>query len=900
LRNAIGNNPDQLDRLERLERQPSPVAILHDGIYVYANPAYLKLIGYRNFPSIQGKPVLDTVMVADQVRFTKYLTRATATTIDDPALASARFSIIRKDGSHLGVTAISYGCALADEPCVEMWLRTSQACPPPRTSPAKRWRYYLSLLFLTLFGLAPPALLPGLNIDNTPAVYFPDDEPAVILDKKLRTQFPNDQVYILLFEGLALFSDDFLNAYHELTRTLEKNPLVDKVYGLTTQDHIAGSEDGFLIEPLLNVKQLAKSTSAQRREHASADRFARNALITSDGSAVSMIIVPISLDNSLQRMQLEHDVLAAVDGARLGNYLTAHTGFIPLDIAELRSMLRDNIIFIPAIVLIGLFLVWWLFRRWLAVILCGIAIGVIVNSMVALYALTGQPFTLISSIISPLLSALTIAALVHLYNALHYASQRGITGQARIEYALCEIRRPALFTALTTAAGMLSLATSPIPAIRTFGLISATGVLFIYFVVVIILPPVIATWDSAPWPRTGTGLHWMDLVVRLLYRTGIRYPVWVIGVMVIILGAGVPALWDVKVETSLQEFFSKDHPTRRDTDYFESKMAGTGNLDVILETQERDGLKKPEYLAFMRSFQSWAEKMPEVDKTVSMADFIEEMNWGFNAEDPVYRTIPDDPQLVSQYLFIYDGDDLFDFVNSEFQISHVTLSINTHTANDIAALMDKIRGYLVERTPTGLQWEIAGYSRVFADMEELLVKGQVYSLWGALILIFLLMFLLWRSFSSALLCMIPNIAPILIIFIVMGLFGLWLDMATAMIASVAVGIAVDDTIHIYHGYSQRISSGTQPVQALVRTLQQAGRAVVTTTIILVAQFIILVTSLFQPTSNFGLLTSIGLLAALVFDLLFLPSILILLAKNKTKAPSQLQASLTDTVKMLRQ
>ena len=103
-----------------------------------------------------------------------------------------------------------------------------------------------------------------------------------------------------------------------------------------------------------------------------------------------------------------------------------------------------------------------------------------------------------------------------------------------------------------------------------------------------------------------------------------------------------------------------------------------------------------------------------------------------------------------------------------FSTSHISLSINVHPANEIAALMEKIRGYLSERIPAGLEWEIAGNSRLFADMEELLVSGQVYSLWGVLGLIFLLMLILWRSLGDALLCMIPNISPILLIFIVMG------------------------------------------------------------------------------------------------------------------------------------
>lgn len=885
MRNLTGNNPD---RRERLEQQPNPVAILHGGMHVYTNPAYLELLGYQNFSEIEGLPVLDMVKAEDQRHLTKLIEEATGTSIDAATLPSAQLSLIKQDGSPLPVIATSHGFTLDDEPCVEIWLHTGQQRTPARAQTTKPWRYHLSLAFLVLFGLLPPALLPSLNIDNDPKVYFPEDEPAVVLDEKLRAQFPNDQVFILLFEGIALFSDNFLNAYHGLAKQLENNALVDKVFGLTTQDHIAGSEDGFLIEPVINTGKLAETTPAQRQQRAIADRFARNSLVSHDGSAISLVVVPATLENSMQRLQLEQEVLSAVQSEHLDDFLTARTGFIPLDIAELRSMLRDNIIFIPATIVIGLFLIWWLFRRWLAVLLGGISIGVVVNSTVALYVLAGQPFTLISSIVPPLLSALTVAALVHLYNALHYAAQRGLSGPARIAHALDEIRRPALFTALTTAAGMLSLATSPIPAIRTFGLVSAAGVLLIYLVVCVILPPVITVWDSAPWPRTGAGLRWMDIVVRRLYRTGIRYPVWAIGLTVVVLGAGVPALWHVKVETNLQEFFAPDHPTRRDTSYFESIMTGTGNLDVIFETPERDGLKKPEYLAFMRSFQSWAEELPEVDKTVSVADFIEEMHWGFNAEDPAFRAIPEDPQQVSQYLFIYDGNNLFDFVDPDFRISHVSISINTHPANEIATVMDKLRGYLSDHTPPGLQWEIAGYSRLFADMEDLLVKGQVYSLWGALILIFLLMLFLWRSLGGALLCMIPNMSPILLIFIVMGLFGLWLDMATAMVASIAVGIAVDDTIHVYHGYIKRMNAGARPVQALARTLSQAGRAVVTTTIILSAQFMILVLSLFQPTTHFGLLTSVGLWAALVFDLLLLPAMLIVLANYRSERQNRKQ------------
>jgi predicted RND superfamily exporter protein len=158
---------------------------------------------------------------------------------------------------------------------------------------------------------------------------------------------------------------------------------------------------------------------------------------------------------------------------------------------------------------------------------------------------------------------------------------------------------------------------------------------------------------------------------------------------------------------------------------------------------------------------------------------------------------------------------------------------------------------------------------------DLLIAGQVKSMAGAVAIIFLLMLIQWRSLKDSLICMIPNLAPLLLIFILMGAFGIWLDVATAMIASVAVGIAIDDTIHVYHGFIHRVRQGLSPTLAMARTYRQAGRAITITTLILCTQFLLLATSSFVPVQNFGLLTSIGLMAALIFDLLLLPAILIL-------------------------
>jgi predicted RND superfamily exporter protein len=272
--------------------------------------------------------------------------------------------------------------------------------------------------------------------------------------------------------------------------------------------------------------------------------------------------------------------------------------------------------------------------------------------------------------------------------------------------------------------------------------------------------------------------------------------------------------------------------------------------------------------------------LPEVDRSTSMVELLEEMHWGFHEEDPAYRSLPEDAALIAQYLFIYDGVDLYEVVNREFDRTRMMLNLNINGAREINRVIALLEHEAARRDLQGMSVTVGGFGRLFGDQESLLIQGQVRGLAGAVLLIFLLMAVLWRSVSSSLVCMIPNLAPIAVIFSLMGFFGIWLDMATAMIASVAVGIAVDDTIHVYHGYRRRRQAGLSPVWALARTYHQAGRAVTATTLVLCGQFLLLSTSQFVPTVEFGVLTAVALFAALLFDLLFLPALLMVLAGRR--------------------
>jgi predicted RND superfamily exporter protein len=866
------------------------LAILDDGIIVSANQAFASRLGYDSPEDIESIPLLDLISGLTKQAFRDYLAQAKLVEKYAKHTPEALVNIKQPNGTETKAQLHAHTLRLNGEELVELELLTENDLTLKGRVSRLPWKLYFCFLCLLIVAVLPNLLLPNLNINNAPKTFLPSDAPSVVFDDKVRETFPDDEVIIILFEGVALFSDGFLNAYYNLGETLAEHELIDDVISLTRQDHISGSEEGFLVDPLIDIENLENTTPQERLNHVISDRFAKNSLVAADGSAIALVIIPQALDDSIRHLALEEEILTIINDHQLDGYLSVMAGEIPTDVAQMRAILRDNMIFIPATVIVGLLLVWWLFHRVLAVIVTGVTTGAVVSSTITFYVLFQQPFNSISGIIPPLLSALTIAALVHLFNALHYASKRGFTGKDRVNAALSEIKRPALFSALTTSAGLASLGLSPIPPISVFGLTAAIGVLLIYLIVIHILPTIFARFDMSDWPSRASGLTLMDTLVKKLFHTGLRNPAIVLICIFFMLAATIPFITKVEVETNIQEFFPPTHSLRKATDYVEEKLVGTTPLEIIFSTSssaemEAEILTQPETLHYFKDFQVWLEKQPEVDKTVSVVDFIEEMNWGFHSQDDNFLSIPKDSNLISQYLFIYDGEDMYDFIDEDYQQARVAMNVNVHGANQISELMKKTEQYLTQNPLQSTQWRITGAGRLFADQETLLIEGQILSLGGALLLIFTLMLILWRSLKDTLICMIPNLSPIVLIFIIMGIFGIWLDMATAMIASVAVGIAIDDTIHIYHGFIDRVKQGAHPVFALARTYHQAGRAVMTTTIILCSQFLLLLASAFVPMGHFGVLTSVGLLAALIFDLLLLPALLIVIFRVKQAPPT---------------
>lgn len=742
-----------------------------------------------------------------------------------------------------------------------------------------------ALAGIALIHLVAGFMLLRLEINNSPELYAPPESPAARLERELRREFPNDELLVGLFMGADLYSDRVMAAMERVSVRLERLPLVDRVFSVTRMDHIAATEDGFAVEPLIDPERLDESTPGERRARLLADRFAPGLLVARDGSALALAVRPRLLEDSRQRQAIEDAFRAAVRAEGLGPYLVAVGGLVALDTAQLASMLQDTVMFVPLVVVVGLQLLLWVVGRLPPMLIGALAMGTVVMATIAFLVALGQPYSLVAAILPSLLSAYTVATLLHLYAALMRARELGLRRPLRVIYAVNKTHKPAVYNVLTTGAGLLSMTLTPIPPVQVFGLVGAFGTLMVYLVVYHLVPPLLVRWDRGAWPAGRSGFAWTLTVSQTLVRFGVRRAPWVVGGVLLLVAMTLPQVFRVQAESDLLEFFPEKHALTRSTDLIETHLAGVTALEIVFDGPGRDSLKSVERLKAIKAVQTWVEDLPEVDRSMSMMDIVEEMNWAFHGEDAAHRRLPEDDRLLSQLLLIYDGRDLDEYVNREFQRTRILLNLNVHGANAIQGVIEKIRAHLQTQDLQGLSWEIGGYGRLFSDQEDLLVVGQQRSFLGAFGLIFGILLILWRSLPAAVICILPNLAPLYFIFVVMGTTGIPLDMATVLIASVVLGITVDDTIHLYHSYLYQRRKGHTPIVALERSIVVSGRAVVASTLLLIAQFFLLFGSEFRPISNFGLLAASGLLAGQVMELLLLPALIVLWQGSGRRAGS---------------
>lgn len=312
--------------------------------------------------------------------------------------------------------------------------------------------------------------------------------------------------------------------------------------------------------------------------------------------------------------------------------------------------------------------------------------------------------------------------------------------------------------------------------------------------------------------------------------------------------------------------------------YFDETYSGGYNLEFIVDSGEAGGIKNPQFLQQVMRFQDYLESLEETGRAHSMLNYLRKMHQVMRNDDEAYYVIPDTRPLVAQLLLLYSmsspEEDLSDLISFDERFLRISLRVENMPTSEMQVLVDRIEARLASDF-TGLDAEIAGDTILWNNMSVYIQEGIIRSFSIAFVTILACFFVLFRSIKYGLLAAIPSLTPILAAGGLMGFLGIDLDFSTMMVAAVCFGIAVDDTIHVMNRYIVTRKSGKSRKQSIHRSVTEAGRAIIFTSLILYFGFSIMMFSSFVPNIYFGLFSGIILMFALVTNLILLPAILLL-------------------------
>lgn len=774
-------------------------------------------------------------------------------------------------------------------------------------------------LLLVLAGMGVLIVqVPKLTFDPSTEGFFHPDDPAVLDYEAFRERYGRDEVLLVAIASDDIFSLPFLERLREFHEAVESDvPYLDDVASLINARNTRGEGNQLIVEDLLEELPDSPEAMAALRERVMANPIYRDQLISSDGKLTTVQIRTqayadtgeaddggfgeIDIDTASPDTKREfltdaqnsavvtatETLTKRFDGPGFRTHLAgspAVTEFLK------RHMQGDMSLFMRLALGIIAVLLLLLFRRATGVIFPLLSVLLGVGATIGLMAWTDTAFKLPTTILPSFLLAVGIGAGVHLLAIFYRHYDEGESKEAALVFAIEHSGLPIIMTSLTTAAGLLSFFTAAIAPIADLGIFAALGVLISLVLTLVLLPALLMV---TPLRRRrhldeGKPTPWSDRLLLGVADTATGHPWIVTGIAAVLLVAAVAGLTQLRFSHNTLAWLPESSALRQDSDLIDSKLNGSITVDLIADTGVENGLYEPAVMQGLEALglaaleiQNTRGETP-IGKTLSLADLLKEINRALNEDRPEAYAIPDSRELIAQELLLFENsgsDDLEDLVDSLFSQTRITAKLPWDDAAALVGVVDQLGLQARELLPQPMQITVTGVTTLLVHSISAVIDSMQVSYLIAAGVITVLMVLLLGSVRMGLLSMIPNLLPIVLTLGLMGWADIPLDAFTLLIGSIALGLAVDDTIHFFHNFGRYHAAHGNPREAARRTLLTTGRAMLFTTLVLVAGFWVFMFASMNNLFYFGLLTGMTLIVALLADAFLAPALLTLIQRK---------------------
>jgi predicted RND superfamily exporter protein len=749
-----------------------------------------------------------------------------------------------------------------------------------------RWRYPIILLSIVLVALAASGAR-FITFKTDYRVFFSDDNPQLKAFEQLQNTYSKtDNVLIVIApKDGNVFTPATLSSVAWLTHEAWQIPYSLRVDSITNYQHTRGEGDDLIVQDLVpDPESLDSAQLAKIREIAINEPLLVHRLISPTGD-VTGVNVTIQLPDHGSGKEVEEVTAFARDlvskmEARNPDLDVYLTGMVIMNNTFPEVSLKDQTTLVPLMFGIVLLTLVLMLRSFTAMLVTFLVIVMSIAAAMGLAGWIGIPLTPPSASSPPIILTLAVADCVHIFATILHAMGKGREKRAAIVESMRINMQPVFLTSLTTAIGFMSMNMSDAPPFRDLGNIVAMGVAVAYLLSVTLLPALASVLPMRARKEATRKTWYMDRFADVVVERR-NFLFWGMAFIVLILVAFIPRN---ELNDEFIKYFDMSIPFRADTEFATTRLTGIYTIEYSLGTGTSGGINDPAFLHDVDNFAEWYRTQPHVLHVNSITDIMRRLNMNMHGDDRAWYKLPDERELSAQYLLLYEmslpyGLDLNNQIDVSKSATRLIVSLENISSNELLGIEKKAQQWLADNAPH-MQSRGASSSVMFAYIGQRNIRSMLISTSVALLLISAVLIVALRSFKIGMISLIPNLVPA-----AMG-FGLWgllygqVGLGLSVVSSMTLGIVVDDTIHFLSKYLRaRREQGLDCFDAVRYAFHTVGSAMLVTSIVLIAGFLVLTQSGFKLNSDMGLLTAIIIALALAADFILLPTLLMKLDRQ---------------------
>ncbi len=732
-----------------------------------------------------------------------------------------------------------------------------------------RWFIIVVVFFITAFlGYQ----IKNVTIDADIIGSLPDDDPDALLLKEISENFGGNNMGVVILETNNIYTTEVLKHIRSITDTLKSIDGITTVTSLTNIINIKSDNNGIEIGKLVDEYDLPKTPEALNnlKKTVSSNEMYRGSIVSDDGTA-TLVIFTLAEDANVKKVA--ESVRDKITGMDLPENIY-YTGS-PMLVTYISDLMTSDLLRLLPIAFIVIALILLLsFRSFRGVALPLLTAVIAIVWTIGIMGWMRIPMSMISNNIPIILLAVGSAYTIHVINRVYQVMNSN--QRKAVILAMTFVMIPVILAAVTTMIGFVSFIFGAyLEMIREFGIFTALGTFFACLLSIFFIPAILSFMpykSREPVGELKRRSYLSGNLLAPLQRMLFKHPKYILSIWTVLILVSIGGTFFISRSVDIQDYFRKGDPTRQAEKIMIDKFGGTKPVFVLFKGDVQD----PELLKTMIRTEEYMKQSPDIGSTQSVADLITEINGLISGE----KKIPDSREQIQQLWFLLEGNEMMSRFVSDDLDQAVILSRFRSPDNEskkrFAAYMEK---FIKENKNKSFSIQITGMPFVDITMDRSLVNSQLGSLAIAIICVVIVVGLILRSFASGLYATLPILAAIIILFGFMGLTGIPLNIGTVLVASVALGIGIDYSIHVISHYNQILNSSGDAQLAIDETIMISGKAILINVFSVAGGFLVLIFSQMVPLQYFGLLIALSMVGSSQGALTLLPVILILVNRR---------------------